>query len=204
MGVLNSPEEVVLKIFSQLGFSDIANLRLVNKRFSEIGRDALITQIHFHCSESSFNRLSQIAQHAVFHKHVDGVIFEGNMLASIGCSNEYVQWYPNEPWENELPPPLHPDATDRERRLYDRNVSRATKERKKRHSDYQELYMKQQNLVSSTAYNDFVDTSMARFPLLRKLTLSTAGRCRHVLSPRFFESYPLIGPLSIDQETKCT
>jgi hypothetical protein len=203
MGVVESPDEVLLKIFDQLEFSDIANLRLVNKRLSEIGRDALITQIHFHCSQNSFNRLSQIAQHKVFHKHVDSIIFEGNMLASIGCHHDYARQYPNESWENELPPPLPHNATDREQRLYDRNVRRATKERQKRLGDYQEMYMKQQNLGASTAYNDLVETSMAKFPLLRKIVLSTTGQCRHVLSPRFFESYPLTGPLSIDQETEC-
>ncbi|KIW24567.1 uncharacterized protein PV07_10275 [Cladophialophora immunda] len=198
------PDEVLIKVCGWLDFQSLANVRLVNKRLAEVGAEALVKRVRFHCTQDSLKRLHAIAQHDVFCKYVDTIVFEGNLLASVPCIHTYQTHYEMDHHQNERPrlPPKH--ATPRERRLYERNVAKFKRELKEKYDRYLDLYDKQQKVLKSPAYADFISSSMPCFPRLNKLVLSTVGRCKHVLSGRFLESFTADCAMPIEHDTSFT
>ncbi|EXJ72645.1 uncharacterized protein A1O5_03791 [Cladophialophora psammophila CBS 110553] len=198
------PDEVLVKICAHMDFPSLANLRLLNKRLAEVGAEALVKRVRFHCTEDSLRRLHAISRHHVFAKYVDTVVFEGNLLASVHCVHTYQNHYELEHHQMERPAQPRKGATDRERRLYERNMAKFNREIEKKFKRYLDLYNKQQKVLQSTAYADFISSSMTSFPKLNKLVLSTVGRCKHVLSGRFLESFTADCAMPIEQDTSFT
>ena len=199
-----SPDEVLVKICAWLDYKSTANLRLVNKRLAEVGAEALVKRVRFHCIGDSLQRLRDIAHHDVLCKHVDTVVLEGNILAAVPCIHTYQGHYQLEHHAHQRPQPVQRNASAREKRLYERNVLKFNQEIEKKYNRYLDLFKKQQQMLSSTAYADMIDPSIARFPRLTKIALSTVGRCKHVLSGRFLESFTADCAMPIEQETKHT
>ncbi|KIV80188.1 hypothetical protein PV11_07707 [Exophiala sideris] len=199
-----APDEILLKIFRRLDFKSVANVRLVNKRMAEVGAEALVKKVRFHCSQDSLQRLKNLATHNVFRKYVESVVFEGNILANIGCIHTYTSHYDLEHHSQDRPQPPPRTATAREKRLFERNLNKFQREIEDKYEKYRTFYDKQQNLITSNAYADFVDGSIACFPKLTKLQLSTVGRCKHVLSERFLETFSIDCAMPIENDTKHT
>lgn len=198
------PDEVLLKICARLDFQTVANLRRVSTRFAEVGAEALVTRVRFHCSQDSLERLHAIASHQVFSKYVDAVVFEGNILANVGCVHTYSAHYELDHHKNERPAAPGRNATEREKRLYERNVVKFTREISQKYDRYRAFYDKQQKVLKSSAYQDLLAPSMLCFPRLNKITLTTIGRCKHVLSERFLEMFAVDCGMPIDCDTKYT
>ena len=184
------PDEVLVKVCSRLDFKNIANLRLVNKHLAEVGAEALIKRVRFHCTEESLKRLHAIGHHDVLCKYVDSVVFEGNLLAQVPCIHSYQAHYQLDHHQHERPQSPPKNATAREKRLYERNVAKFNRDIEKKYVRYLDLYTKQQKLIHSTTYADLIDPSMVRFPRLTKIALSTVGRC--VSSPARSKKVPFL------------
>ncbi|EHY58004.1 hypothetical protein HRR83_005137 [Exophiala dermatitidis] len=198
------PDEVLLKVCDLLDFKSVASLRRVNKHLAEVGAEALVKRVRFHCSQVSLERLAAIAQHDVFNKYVDTIVFEGNILANVGCIHTYSAHYELEHHKNERPQSPGKNATARERRLYERNVAKFNRDIIAKYDRYRDFYERQQGLLKSSAYSDFISPSIPRFPRLNKLVLSTVGRCKHVLSKRFLETFAVDCAMPIETDTRYT
>jgi len=198
------PDEVLVKICGRLNFESLANLRLANKRLAEIGAEALVTKVRFHCSQSSLQRLNALATHDVFCKYVDTVVFEGNILANIGCIHAYSAHYELEHHKNERPQPPPRNASAREKRLFERNLLKFQKEIEDKYDRYHDVFEAQQRLITGTAYADLLGPSVNRFPRLNKIALNTVGRCKHVLSERFLETFAVDCAMPIEGDTQHT
>lgn len=198
------PDEVLLKICARLDFKSVANLRRVSKRLAEVGAEALVKKVRFHCSQDSLKRLHAISSHEVFCKYVDTITFEGNLLANIGCIHTYSAHYELEHHRGERPQAPSTFASDRARRLYERNMIKFHREVAQKYDRYRFFFDKQQKMLRSSAYADLIATSIPRFPRLTKIALSTVGRCKHVLSERFLETFAVDCGMPIEHDTKHT
>ncbi|ETI28008.1 hypothetical protein G647_00457 [Cladophialophora carrionii CBS 160.54] len=194
------PDEVIVKICAHLDFQSNANLRLSSKRLSQAGGEALVKRVRFHCAEQSLKRFHAIAHDAVLSKYVDTIVFEANLLATIRCVHTFQAHYHLEDHDRPRPPPH--DASVREKRLYERNVAKFNLAIKKKYDRYLALYDTQQKFLSSTICSEMIDPSMLCFPRLTKVVLSTVGRCKHVLSGRFMESFApdVTMPIGLDSK----
>lgn len=200
----NCPDEVLLKICGRLDFKSVATLRLTNKRLAEVGAEALVRRVRFHCSQESLERLKNIAKHDVFSRYVDTVVFEGNILANIGCVHTYAAHYELDHHKNERPQPPGKDASAREKRLYERNMGKFQQEVEAKFERYRIFYDQQQKVLQSDAYAHHIAPSIPRFPKLQNIVLSTVGRCKHVLSERFLETFAVDCVMPIDHDTSHT
>ncbi len=198
------PDEVLLKICGQLDFSSVANLRRVNRHLAEVGAEGLVKRVRFHCHQDSLQRLSAIATHEVFSRYVDTVVFEGNLLADLGCVHSYSAHYDLEHHRTDRPQAPPRDASAREKRHFERNMAKFHREIEAKYVHYRDYYDTQQELIASTAYADLIAPSILRFPRVNKIVLSTVGRCKHVLSQRFLESFKVDCAMPIENDTKHT
>ena len=200
----NCPDEVLLKVCQRLSFQDVANLRLVNRRLAEIGAEGLVKRVRFHVAQDSLDRLATIASHDVLRKRVESVVFEGNILANVGCVHVYTHHYDADHHSHERPQPPAPSASDRERRLYERNMTKFHREIATKYRQYRSLYDAQQKLLSSDAYEKFIEPNILLFPKLKMISLKTVGRCKHVLSDRFLQKFDVDCALPIETDTRHT
>ncbi|EXJ89360.1 hypothetical protein A1O3_02427 [Capronia epimyces CBS 606.96] len=198
------PDEVLLKIFNRLNFKSVANIRLVSKRLAAVGAEALVKRVRFHCSQESLERLNTIANHDIFSKYVDTIVFEGNILANVGCVHTYSAHYELEHHKYERPQPPEKNATAREKRLYERNLIKFNHDITLKYDRYRTFYDQQQKVLKSTAYDELISSSIPCFPKLSKVVLSTVGRCKHVLSQRFLEMFAVDCAMPIEHDTKYT
>src|ERR1700761_5125244 len=134
------PDEVLVKICARLDFQSAANLRLTNKRLAEVGAEALIKRVRFHCIEDSLTRLHTIAHHDILCKYVDTIVFEGNILAAVPCIHTYQDHYQRDHHQHERPRPPAKNATSREKRLYERNVAKFNREVHEKYVRYLDLF----------------------------------------------------------------
>lgn len=198
------PDEVLLKIYNQMDFKSVASLRQTNKHFAEVGAEALTKRVRFHCTKQSLERLHAISKHSILCKYVETIVFEGNLLAWVPCIHTYMSHYTQDHHANERPLPPLSEASPREKRLYTRNMAKFQREVQKKYDRYKALYNEQQEVINSNASTDLIDLSMLRFPRLTKVALSTVGRCKHVLSGRFLDSFAADCAMPIEQDTKYT
>jgi len=152
----------------------------------------------------SLQRLHSIASHDVFRKHVDTLVFEGNILANVGCEHSYAAHYDLEHHKDEKPQAPPRNCTPRERRLYERNLVKFNANILKKYEYYRRVYDAQQTVIASSAYSDLVAPSILRFPKVNKIVLSTVGRCKHVLSERFLQTFAVDCAMPVDHDTKHT
>ncbi|KAL6249717.1 hypothetical protein RBB50_003572 [Rhinocladiella similis] len=198
------PDEVLLKVCRLLDFKSLASFRLTTKRLAGIGAEALVSKVRFHCSQDSLQRLNTLATHDVFCKNVETVVFEANILANIGCIHSYSAHYELEHHRDERPQPPPRNATDREKRLFERNLAKFQKEIENKYDRYRQVLDDQQNLIKGPTYSELLGPSIRRFPRLTKIELNTVGRCKHVLSERFLETFATDCAMPIEGDTKHT
>ncbi|EXJ64084.1 hypothetical protein A1O7_00420 [Cladophialophora yegresii CBS 114405] len=196
------PDEVIVKICTHLDFQSNANLRRSSKRMAQAGAEALVNRVRFHCAEKSLKRFHAIAHDAVLCKYVDTVVFEANLLANIPCVHTFQAHYHLD--DHERPRPPRHDASPREKRLYERNVAKFNLAIEKKYERYLALYNTQQEFLSSPICTEMIEPSMLCFPRLTKVVLSTVGRCKHVLSGRFMESFAPDVTMPIEPDSKHT
>ncbi|KIW73542.1 hypothetical protein PV04_01649 [Phialophora macrospora] len=201
MSLNDLPDEVIVKICILLDFQSNANLRLSSKRMAQAGAEALVKSVRFHCTKESLKRFHAIAHDPVLRKYVDSVAFEGNLLANIPCVHTYQAHYD---LDYERPHPPHHDASPREKRLYERNVAKFNRAMEKKYERYVDLFTKQQKILTSNIFTEMIDPSMLCFPRLTKVALSTVGRCKHVLSGRFMDSFAADITMPIEPDSKYT
>ncbi|KEF63486.1 uncharacterized protein A1O9_01464 [Exophiala aquamarina CBS 119918] len=195
------PDEVLLKICRHLNFTDVSNLRCVTSRFAPIGAEVLIKRVRFHVSQVSLERLDAIASHQVLSKAVDTVFFEGNILANVGCIHAFSRHFEADHHNIDRPKTPGADATDREVRLYERNRQKFQQEISTKYERYRKLYDAQQTILNSGTYATLIAGSISQFPKLRKVVLSTVGRCKHVLSERFMTMFAVDCALPLEPDT---
>jgi len=111
------------------------------------------------------------------------------MLANIGCRHHYLAHFDLEHHRDDKPQCPPANCSDRERRLYDRNLAKWETEILQKYTRYKSMLKQQEEIMQSTMYQDFIDTSMLNFPHLKEITLSNVGRCAHMLSDRFMQTF---------------
>ncbi|KAF2427243.1 hypothetical protein EJ08DRAFT_556494, partial [Tothia fuscella] len=72
----NLSPEISHMICTNLQISDIENLRLVNKYWSEIGGEHLCFEIYVFFNRKSFERLLAISQHPLIRKSIRTIFYE--------------------------------------------------------------------------------------------------------------------------------
>ena len=196
------PDEVVLKICRYLDFKDLASLRCVTRRLAQVGAEILVKRVRFHVSQDSLERLKAIASHNVLCKSVETVVFEGNLLANVGCVHAFTLHFDNLTAERPSSPPY--GATEREMRLFDRNLAKYQTEINNKSLRYRKTYDTQQAILKSESYTTTISDSIQRFPKLKKIVLTTVGRCKHVLSGRFMDMFAVECSLPLEPDTRQT
>ena len=198
------PDEVLLKICRQLDFKDVANLRCVTRRLAQVGAEVLIKRVRFHVGQDSLQRLHTIASHHVLCKSVDTVVFEGNILANVGCVHAFTRHFDSDHHNIDRPKTPAANATDREIRLYERNRQKFQQEINTKYERYRTLYEAQQIVLKSDSYVNMIADSIPQFPKLKKVVLTTVGRCKHVLSERFMNMFAVDCTLPLEPDTRHT
>lgn len=195
------PDELLVKTLGHLDFKDVATLRRVNKRFAEVGAEALVRRVRFHYTKESLVRLNGIANHPVLSKYVETVVYEGNILANVACIHAYAAHYDLDHHHFERPAPPSVDATTRESRLYSRNMAKFANEISIRFENYRNLFDTQQALLKAPP-SSALPTSLPHFPKLKKVVLFTVGRCKHVLSDRFVKAFASGCAMPVEHDTR--
>ncbi|KIV91751.1 hypothetical protein PV10_06258 [Exophiala mesophila] len=191
------PDELLVKTLGHLDFKDVATMRRVNKRFAEVGAEVLVRRVRFHFTKESLTRLKDIANHPVLSKNVESVVYEGNILANVACIHAYAAHYDLDHHHLDHPAPPSDDASDRESRLYARNMSKFANEISARFDNYRNLFQAQQELIEAPD----LPTSLPHFPKLKKVVLFTVGRCKHVLSDRFLKAFATGCAMPVEHDT---
>lgn len=197
-------DEVVLNICRYLDFKDLASLRCVTPRLAQVGAEILVKRVRFHVGQDSLQRLSAIASHNVLCRSVETVVFEGNLLANVGCVHAFTLHFDSENMNTERPSSPAHDATEREIRLFDRNLAKYQQELNNKYTRYRNFYDTQQAVLKSDAYATLISDSVQRFPKLKKVVLTTVGRCKHVLSERFMDMFAVDCTLPLEPDTRQT
>ena len=87
------PNEILLIVFERLSRRsdqrDIPHLRLVCKRFADIGSYYLLSEAHLFFKSSQFERLRQISEHPIISKKIDTLFYEADMLTSYGSMQDW-------------------------------------------------------------------------------------------------------------------
>ena len=124
------PNEILLIIFERLSSrynqQDICHLRLVCKRFADIGSYYLLSEAHLFFKSSQFERLCQISKHPIISKKIDTILYEADILTNFRSMEDWRTYIciPNS--FRTLPPEDHPSSTRRsarERRAYTRSAN---------------------------------------------------------------------------------
>ncbi|KAK5056562.1 hypothetical protein LTR84_012093 [Exophiala bonariae] len=198
------PDEVVLKICGYLDFKDLASLRCVTRRLAQVGAEILVKRVRFHVGHDSLQRLKAIAAHNVLCKSVETVVFEGNLLANVGCVHAFTLHFDSDNLTADRPSSPPYGATEREMRLFDRNLHKYQTEINNKFLRYRDFYDTQQAILKSDSYTSLISDSIKRFPKLKKIALTTVGRCRHVLSERFMDMFAVECSLPLEPDTRQT
>ena len=130
------PNEILLMVFEQLSLRyrqrDIPHLRLVCKRFADLGCYYLLSEAQLFLKSSQFERFRQISEHPIISKTVDTLFYEADILTTHDSMQD---------WRNNiciLPLESHtPSLTcsPREARAHNRNLIRAMHEPHSAHTD---------------------------------------------------------------------
>ena len=195
------PPEVLHHIFSRLEFNGVAGLRLAGKKYAAVGTEYLVTRVRVHMSKESLLRLQAFEEHETFHKRVKSVVFEGAMVADVGCENSYAAHFDLHHHANEKPQPLSENATQREHRLYDRNLAKFNQGVLQKYQRCRNLYDQQQALLADDLLEEVIGNVTEAFPKLESLTLTNVGRCKHSLSERFLEIFGVDCAVPMDPST---
>ena len=126
------PNEILLMVFEQLSRRcdqrDIPRLRLVCKRFADIGSYYLLSEAHLFFKSSQFERLRQISEHPIISKTIDTLFYEADILISFGSMQDWRMniCIPN--WFRTTSPGSHTPprgCSAREERAFNRSLTKA-------------------------------------------------------------------------------
>ena len=183
------PNEILLMVFEQLsrGYDqrDIPRLRLVCKRFSDIGSYYLLSEAHLFFKSSQFQQLRQISEHPIISKTIDTLFYEADILTSYGSMQDWRNniCIPN--WFRAMPsgshtPPLGCSA--REERAYNRSLTKSLHGPELKHSDtllqkaYDKYagYLADQESMRLQNFNlEVLKDALMKMPNVKTIELST-------------------------------
>ena len=184
------PNEIIHMVFEQLTYRyqqrDIARLRLVCKRFADVGNFYLLSEAHLFFKPSQFELLRQISEHPTVSKTVNTLFYEADTLEHYDSMQEWKQNICTPGWIHDLSPrgldPPPPTASERERRAYKRNLDKTMHGPKFTHSntllrrayDAYAGYLADQEVMRLHDYNGGVlKDAMAKMPNLKTIEMST-------------------------------
>lgn len=184
------PIEIIHMVFEQLtrGYQqrDIACLRLVCKRFADIGNYHLLSEVHLFFKSSQFEQLRQISEHPTISKKVNTLFYEADTMEGYGSMQVWKEnicvpgWYKNLSPGDLHPPP--PTASEREQRAYKRDLKKTMHGPKFTHSDrlltraYDifQGYLADQESIRAQDYNvKMLQDAMMKMPNLKTIEMST-------------------------------
>ncbi|KAJ9655710.1 hypothetical protein H2198_005507 [Neophaeococcomyces mojaviensis] len=197
LGVL--PAEIWQMVCSYLDFKSLASLRLASSGLTDIAAEYLVDRIRIDASFESLKRLKGIADNDCLRKNVKEIIFEGGLLANVGCVHSYMKHFDLEHHQRDKPQkPLKGKGFDRAMRLYTRNIAKWEKEIEDKYRAYRKKYEAQQLLLLGPKAHLF--ECMNKFPNLKHVVLRTDAQCDHMLSQRFKTKFcnDCAVPLSIE------
>lgn len=79
-GIEDLPPELYREICEQLEPRDIAKLRLVSKKSSEVATPCFLSCVHLIFTTESFKKLYDISQHPVISQHITSIFYEADLL----------------------------------------------------------------------------------------------------------------------------
>ena len=119
-------------VFEQLSLRyrqhDIPHLRLVCKRFADIGCYYLLSEVQIFLKSSQFERLQQISEHPIMSKTIDTLFYEADTLTTHGSMQDWRKTVVLPTWFGTLPPESHTPSlrcSPREARAYNRSLFKA-------------------------------------------------------------------------------
>lgn len=197
------PPEILHLIFAKIDHSTAAKVRLTCKKFAEIAAYYLVNSVRFHTSLESLQRLNLLAKHDIFSQTIKNIVYERSLIADIGCVHAYISHFEDERHHAaDRPVPPSNTATDRERRLYQRNKAKAEQQILTKYKNYRQLYDAQQVLLQppNQLLSNLLGDSMPKFTNLVHLEFSPLRRCSHHTSQRFNEEFGVscVVPMTID------
>lgn len=185
------PAEVVHQIFKHFNFHDAAALRLLGKRYADIGAEYLVTRVRFFTEKGSLQRLRNFAKHPGMCKQIKTIVYEGNLLG-LRCYHAYRDHFREDHHAGAGGFPQKPadGASQRTLRLYKRNYEKWEEGIQQDFNEYHAAYEAQQGVLYSRTFEKTL-SSTAMFPNLEHVHLTTASRCGHNLSQRYSDTYKL-------------
>lgn len=214
------PNEILHMVFEQLTHvyqqQDIARLRLVCRRFADIGNYYLISEAHLFFKSSQFEQLRQISEHAIISKKVDTIFYEADVIEDYGSMQNWKKRICVPGWIRDLSaghlnPPL-PTASEREQRAYRRDLAKTMYGPKYTHSDtllgraYDAYtgYIADQESLRAQDYNvEMLKAAMIKMPNVKTIEMSTECCLNNGRSMRMEKAFKdgLSSPYG-DQQTK--
>ena len=183
------PNEILLIIFEQLTLRykqrDIARLRLVCKRFADIGNRFLLSEAHLFFKPSQFEQLRQISEHPIISKKIDTLFYEADVLQDYGSmpnwkANICIPIWMKTLSPKSLPPP--PTASAREERAYNRSLNKAIHGPQHPHTgtllrrayDKYAAHLADQESMRQQDYNlEMLKDALMKMPNLKTIEMST-------------------------------
>lgn len=183
------PNEILLVIFEQLTLRykqrDIARLRLVCKRFADIGNRYLLSEAHLFFKSSQFEQLRQISEHPIISKKIDTLFYEADILQDYGSMPNWKANICVPGWMKTLSSESHPPpgtASAREERAYSRSLSKAMYGPKYTHTgtllrrayeEYAAQLADQESMRQQNYNGEMLQNALMKMPNLKTIEMST-------------------------------
>ena len=183
------PNEILHIIFEQLARrydqQHIPRLRLVCKRFADIGSYYLCSEVHLFVKSSQFERLRQISEHPIVSKKIDTILYEADMLNDYGSMHGWKKNICVPGWFKTMAPDIQlpsSTASAREERAYSRSLTKAmhgpkyihSETRLRRAYDAYMGYLADQESMRLQDYNlEVLKEAMMKMPNVKTIELST-------------------------------
>ena len=175
------PPEIATLICKEIRPADVPRLRLASRFWNEIASPYILHEPLLRFTEDSFNRLLDLSRHDYFRKLVTGLVYEPNTLEE--CDRK--SWEKSIPMidyvhTDDLGLPPDPDATERDRRVYHRNVAKTTIRRKPYSKDqldaawstYERFLCEQDKLMEKGYGIAELTEALKKFPCLRNVSIN--------------------------------
>lgn len=177
------PPEIADIVCSKLETPDVANLRLVSSYWMNVATPWLLPEVHLIFKRDSFQRLIDISNHPVIRHHVTSLFYEPDTLWTYHSQDEWAKGLsdPRDFRTIDFPSTPEPGATEREQRVYRREMARLLQPPKRRHtkedlcraySEYVRLYNDQEQLRQENYGAAAILEAMSRFPRLLEICMS--------------------------------
>lgn len=183
------PSEIIHMVFEQLmrrcQQQDIACLRLVCRRFADIGNYYVLSEAHLFFKSSQFEQLRQISDHPTISKKVDTLFYEADTLVDYGSMQDWRENVCVPYWMQDVPSEglsLPTTASEREQRAYRRNLNKTMQGPKftdsgtllRRAYDTYKEYLADQESMRAQDYNvEMLKNAMIKMPNLKTIEMST-------------------------------